>query len=1175
MAEKLTPQQEMAVNNSGGELLVSAAAGSGKTKVLVDRLLRYITDPVRPRNIDDFLIITYTKAAAAELRAKIASKLSERIAQEPENRHLQRQMQRLYLAKISTVHSFCADLLREYAYRLDIPSDFRVAEENECLELQARVMQDLLEDSYSNINCDPSFQALVDTQGLGRDDRQIPDIIYRVYNSAKCHLNPSQWLDWCGSVCNAEDLSDASETVWGRFLIEDLHKYLQLQISSLEKCVAHARDAGGLDKQIELLMDTVNQLKTLLFCKTWKDIHQHKDIQYGTLSFPRKYEDQELIDQIKAVRDECKSELAKKLRSFTDSNEQVMDDIIATKAATDGLLCLVKKFSDAYSGLKRRRRVMDFSDLEHLTLDLLTGKDRSAVTGIAREVGERFCEIMVDEYQDSNVVQDTIFKSLTQERHNCFMVGDVKQSIYQFRLADPGIFLEKYNQYVPAESAKPGMGRKVLLSSNFRSASSVINAVNDVFSLCMSPDIGGLYYGADEMLNEGIPHSRCSEPEVEFYAMEVQEDRYEEEASFVANRISELLDGTHFVRDGDELRPIQPDDIVILLRSPGSTGRYYENALDSKGIRFANGGNDDLLHAEEVEVLRALLQVINNPLEDIPLVATLSSRVFCFTADDLAEFRSVRNYSSIFHALREFRSEKTDSFVETLNALRKEAKLCGITTLLGKIFSATRMDSIYASLQDGAERIENLQAFCQIAASFETGVSGSLPHFLEYLKVLEERGVAAAVQPSTAGAVTIMSIHKSKGLEFPVVFLAGLSRKFSTESTKGQVLCDRDLGLGLSCVDVANRLRYPSIAKRAITTNILAQGISEEMRVLYVAMTRAKDRLIMTYSAQNLGKTLTGLVNRMRFSEPLLMTMDVNCPGKWILLTALQRSEAAELFSLAGTPLAVRSYENKWIIRVVSEAAGENLRSEMPAAKKSYVSDDSLARIRSGLSFVYPHPEATQAPSKQTATQLKGRIKDQEANQDAKQLLCHKRSWKRPSFTHARSGGITHGNAVHSVMQYICYNNCDSPQAVQDEIGRLVSQNFITQLEAGLVDPTDIAEFFNTEIGRKLRTHQNVLREFKFSILEDGALYDPNMSGERILLQGVIDCAMIDPDGIIILDFKSDRIQEDGLSASAEHYSMQLKAYANALSRIFELPVKSAMLYYFTLRRFCEIPVDP
>jgi ATP-dependent helicase/nuclease subunit A len=577
MAEQLTKQQAQAVENRGGKLLVSAAAGSGKTKVLVDRLMMYLTDEHDAANLDEFLIITYTKAAAAELRGKIAKKLNERIAQDPQNRHLQQQLQRLYLTKISTVHSFCTDVLREYAYKLELPSDFRMADENECRQLRDMVMESLLDEAYQSV--DPDFLAFVDTQGLGRSDQLVGEIIEKVYNSALCHLDSEAWLDGCVENARVTDLNDAAQTTWGRYLMEDLFAYLDRQIASLEQCI-RLGDCEELSKPVTLLRDTVFQLQHLRASQSWDEIVSRKHINYGTLTFPKKFPDKELTERMKAVRNGCKDGLAKKLRAFADESAQVLQDLEQSTAAVRGMVDLVRQFKNRYDTAKRHLRVMDFSDLEHRTLDLLLGKRRTGATSAAHEIGSRYREIMVDEYQDSNAVQDAIFSALTTKRNNLFMVGDVKQSIYQFRLADPGIFLEKYAAYAPVEQATAGEGRKVLLSSNFRSGWAVLNASNDVFRYCMSPAVGGLYYGQEEALSEGIPHIPLGEPEVEFHALSTGEDTYAEEAEYVAQQILELLGGEHHVRDGKELRRITADDIVILLRSPGSAGRYFKNALE-------------------------------------------------------------------------------------------------------------------------------------------------------------------------------------------------------------------------------------------------------------------------------------------------------------------------------------------------------------------------------------------------------------------------------------------------------------------------------------------------------------------------------------------------------------------------------------------------------------------
>lgn len=1169
MADKLTPQQEQAVYNRGGNLLVSAAAGSGKTKVLVDRLLTYLTDPKDPADLDEFLIITYTKAAASELRGKIAAKLTERIAEEPENRHLQKQMQRLFLTKISTVHGFCSDLLREYAYRLDIAADFRVADENECREIRETVLSDLLNRAYENAEENEDFRTFIDTQGLGRDDQLVPEIIETVYDSAQCHLDPAGWLEGCLKAAEAEETVDASQTLWGKYLIDDLHDYLECQIKVIKQCAQELDACDGMEKPVINIRNTLYQLEALQAADTWDDIVSHRNIDYGRLVFPKKNTDPELCERVKAARNACKKGLERKLHSFADGSEQILHDLSQSVAGARGLVALVRQFETDYTAAKRSRHVLDFSDLEHRTLDLLLGKSRRNPTTAAREIGQRYREILVDEYQDSNGVQDKIFEALTCEKHNCFLVGDVKQSIYQFRLADPGIFLEKYHSYVPAEEAELQQGRKVLLSHNFRSGAEVIDGVNDVFQVCMSPKVGGLYYVEAEALREGIPHNSLPDPGVELYALEVREETYAEEAAFVAEKIRSMLrDGT-MIRDGDKMRPVQPEDIVIILRSPGIAGVYFQRALEARGIRCSSGGGTDLLQTEEIGTLRAFLQAIMNPRQDIPLISILASPVFGFTADDLAQFRSKKKKGFVYDALLESDSPKANHFLKILNRLRQEARMNTLTALLESCFNLTRMDSIYAAMPGGEGKSSNLQTFYQLAADFEKNNLRDLSQFLDHLDALEERGLVTT-GAANAGNVTIMSIHKSKGLEFPVVFLSNLSRRFNQESMRAQILCDKELGLGLSVADTKNRVRYPSIAKKAIAAKMMSESISEEMRVLYVAMTRAKDRLIMTYASQNLESDLRELAYRQDLGGMELLCRDAVCLGDWVLMAALQHTEAGELHTLGGKPAQTRIGEHPWKI-CVTEAPENTEQTTSIQECISAMPANTEEQLRKALSFHYGHMEATQTPSKQTATDRKGRIKDAEAAENTREPKNTIRTWRQPTFLSKQMEGKAYGNAIHAAMQYLRYENCGSTDGVSREIVRLVENGFLTKEQGSLVNCDKIARFFVTEIGRKLRGGTPYLREFKFSILDDGLHYGEGLDGEEVLLQGVVDCALLEAEGITVVDFKTDYVTEESLATVVERYRPQVQTYGEALRRIYEMPIKAQYLYFFRLDRFVEV----
>ena len=685
----------------------------------------------------------------------------------------------------------------------------------------------------------------------------------------------------------------------------------------------------------------------------------------------------------------------------------------------------------------------------------------------------------------------------------------------------------------------------------------------------MSPEVGGLHYGEGEALREGIPHQTMPDRAVELYALEVREDRYAEEAAFVADQIQTMLREKTPVRSGDGFRPVTADDIVILLRSPGSVGGDYQKALEARGIRCGSGGGVDLLKCEEIATLRSLLQTIANPRQDIPLISTLASPIFGFTADDLAAFRSGHRHGTVYEAMEKSTLPKVNAFLDILRQLRRESRMQTLTKLLERIFTLTRMDSIYAAMKGGEARAANLQTFYQLASDFEAGNHRDLLQFLDHLDAMEERGLVTA-GAAGSGAVTIMSIHKSKGLEFPVVFLCGLSREFNRENLRAQILCDKELGLSLSVADHMTRVRYSSLAKRAIAAKMSAESLSEEMRVLYVAMTRARDRLVMTYAAKNLEGELKDIALRLSFDGGAQLCREAVCPGDWVMIAAMRRTDAGQLHALSGRPDETKASAFPWKIRV-TEAPETSGGAAAVTQEKPSMPEGMVTQLKDALAFRYRHTPATQAPSKQTATGRKGRTKDEEAAEDTQEPKQVHRAWRKPAFLAPGKSGMDYGSAMHEAMQYIRYENCSGPQAVERELRRLEEAGLLTAQQAKMVDAAHIAAFFDTDIGRKLRGGAEHLREFKFSILDDGSHYGDGLEGEQVLLQGVVDCALLEADGITILDFKTDRVTEDTLATAAERYALQMQTYAEALSRIYELPVKAKYLYFFRLNRYVEV----
>lgn len=1163
MADKLTPQQALAVTDRGGELLVSAAAGSGKTKVLVDRLISYILDPVDLANIDDFLIITYTKAAAAELREKIANKLNEKIAEFPENRHLHRQLQRLYLTTISTVHSFCSDVLRQYAYMLDLPGDFSVIDDRDAAQLRVSAMEQVLDEAYSADKYNLDFYNFVESQGFHRNDGKIPELVMKVSERALCHTKPDAWLDECIAQAQIEDIKDAAQTVWGKYLIDDLHETVALEIGGLTKLLSKISGLDGFDSTEKLLSDVVFQLRRLLEANTWDAVIAARNIDYGKLSFKGEAKGSQLAEDVKTIKALCKKNIDNKLEAFVDSNDQVIHDLKSSYSAVKGLMWLVRSFHTTYGKLKRRIRALDYSDLEHFTLDLLYGKSRTGITSVAKELGNRYREIMVDEYQDSNAIQDEIFAALTGKRHNLFLVGDVKQSIYQFRLADPEIFLSKYNSFDPAEKAIDGQGRKVMLSCNFRSGAGVLDAANDVFSGCMSQRTCGLDYGEDEALIEGIPHTPLAEPEIQLLGLQTKDESNLQEARMVAARIQDLLDGTHYVRNGEELRPVKPEDIVILLRSPGTQAEFYKQELEALGIGCEDGLEENLFDADEICVLRSILTVISNPRQDIPLVAALTSPVFGYTANDLALLRGENRVLPIYDLLRRSDDEKAKRFFRILSQLRKDAKVSTIAGLLEKIYLHTNLDAIYGAMKDAHKRAEHLEQFYAIAVDHDSRNTANLEQFLTDLEVMEQNGLNLPSAPKT-GCVRIYSIHKSKGLEFPIVFLCGLSKHFNTRATTNKVLLDKDLGIGLCCADHEGRLCYPTIAKSAIAVKMMRDLRAEEMRILYVAMTRPRDRLIMTYSFWKAETAFGNMITRMRYNDPVLLHSSANNLGAWVLACALQHTEAGALFAFGDRPDQTHIGKTVWDIQVLEPKNSNQAESVLQIGHETKREVDVNA-IREAINFQYPYEEATKTPSKQTATQLKDREKDMEISEKT-HVSGFRKHWRKPSFIAGEATSVLKGNAIHAVMQYVQFAKCQCAEDLASEFHRLEDSGILSKEEIDLVDSKQILNLFHCDLGKRIASAEKVLREFKFSILVDSSTGD-----DKILLQGIVDCAVIENDGIIVIDFKSDRVTQENISEKNDAYRYQVNAYAKALAHIFNLPVKEKWLYYFSIDQAVQL----
>ena len=1180
MAEKLTNEQQAAVDSRGRSLLVSAAAGSGKTKVLVERLFSYVER--EGADLDDFLIITYTRAAASELRGKIAKALTERMERDPGNEHLRRQMLRVYRADIKTVDAFCTALLRENCHLLGedarghaLRPDFRVLDENEAQVLRERVLARTLDDFYDCLT--PGGTLLADTLGAGRDDSALEDLVLELHAKLQAQPYEDKWLEAQRAFWRAVP-DKIEDTPYGKILLNEVRRKARhcknlLQRAAQEMC---ANDALN-QKYAPAFLDASYQLEALegKTAEGW-DAARGVTIAFPRLAAVKDSDGGEMKARMKSLWDNCKETVKGFAEIFSASSDEAVEDLRTMAPAMLALIDLTADFSRRYNEEKRRRNSADFSDQEHEAIRLLIGED-GAPTELARIVSARYREIMVDEYQDTNEVQNRIFDAISCKGENLFTVGDVKQSIYRFRLADPRIFLQHYNTWPPLAQAGEHESAKLLLSRNFRSRKEVLEATNFIFTNVLSEEMGELDYGEDEMLRPGanyVPSDCCG---AEFHLLDVPAQTGEQrvraseaEAAFVADYIRDMLTSDFPVQDDEtkELRPVREEDIVILMRSPSTRLLDYRRALEARGIRCAADAGDDFFAATEIAVLFAFLQIIDNPRQDVPLLSVLRSPLFGFTADELAAVRAKQKTGDFYDALLLDEGEKSKDFLETLRTLRDKAASLRVRELLDELFHRCHVLAVFGAMEGGAARKENLLAFLQLCENCERTGHQGLFSFVSALREQLASGEAAAPQVEhAAGGVRIMSIHKSKGLEFPVVILTDLARRFSNMDFQTSVLVHPQLGLGPVCVDVKRRIQYPTAARQAIERTLRREAKAEELRVLYVAMTRAKEKLVMVHTQANARSRVADL---MAVSACPVLPEAVDegkCMGDWIMLPLLQRSEAAPLRALAGQngEGCVFAGETPWVVRVhEGEALLRPAPGEDAAAEETPHTPELPVDVRA-LEYKYPHQAETLLPAKLTATQLKGRALDEEISENTT-LPPRLRSLARPRFLagEQKLTGAERGTAIHLALQYLDFSEESDEVGVRAQLEAMRVQRKLTDEQVEAVDVRAIVRFLQSPLAERIRASKQVEREYRFSLLRPVRDFAVVNSDDEVLLQGVVDCFFEEDGELVVVDFKTDRVTRAQLEERAEHYRPQLEAYSMALSRVTGKRVKEKLLYFFS-----------
>ena len=1181
MAEKLTNEQQAAVDSRERSLLVSAAAGSGKTKVLVERLFSYVER--EGANLDDFLIITYTRAASSELRGKIAKALNERMERDPGNYHLRQQMLRVYRADIKTVDAFCTSLLRENCHLLGedarghaLRPDFRVLDENEAEVLRGRVLARTLDDFYDHLTSGGTL--LADTLGAGRDDSALEQMVMELHAKLQAQPYEDKWLDAQRAFWRAvpEKIED---TPYGRILLNEVgrkarHCKSLLQRAAQEMC---ANDALN-QKYAPAFLDASYQLEALegKIAQGW-DAARGVTIAFPRLAAVKDSDGGEMKARMKGLWDNCKETVKGFAELFAASSDEAVEDLRTMAPAMLALIDLTADFSRRYNEEKRRRNAADFSDQEHEAIRLLVAENGEP-TELAALVSTRYREIMVDEYQDTNEVQNRIFDAISCKGENLFTVGDVKQSIYRFRLADPRIFLQHYNTWPPLAAADEHESAKLLLSRNFRSRKEVLEATNFVFRNVLSREMGELDYGEDEMLRPGASYAESTVCGAEFHLLDLPtqtgEHRVrasEAEAAFVADYIRNMLSSEFPVQDDKtrELRPVREEDIVILMRSPSTRLLDYRRALESRGIRCAADAGEDFFASMEIAVLFSFLQVIDNPRQDVPLIAVLRSPLFGFVPDELAALRSQQRTGDFYDALLLGEDGHSRAFLAVLRSLRDSAAHLSVRELLSEIYRKCNVLGIFGAMHRGAERKDNLLAFLELSEDFaRTGRQG----LFDFVRTLREQlasGEAAAMQTTHASSgVRIMSIHKSKGLEFPVVILSDLARRFSNMDFQSSVLVHPQLGLGPVCVDARRHIQYPTIARQALERTLRREAKAEELRVLYVAMTRAKEKLIMVHTQANAGGRVADL---MALSDCPVLPEAVDsgkCMGDWIMLPLLQRSEAGALRAFAGQNSEGRFFteETPWTVCVHDglQFAAPAQQSDAAAEERAPQREELPADF-AALSYRYPYAEQTAFPAKLTATQLKGRAIDEEISENTT-LPPRLRNLCKPKFLAGKTAltGAERGTALHLVMQDLDFFCEPNEQSVRAQIEAMRAQRKLTDEQANAVDVRAIVRFLRSDLAARIRKSKQVEREYRFSLLRPVRDFSSLDADDSVLLQGVVDCFFEEDGELVVVDFKTDHVSRAQLDERAEHYRPQLEAYSMALTRVMRKKVKEKVLYFFS-----------
>lgn len=1175
MSRNWTPQQKNAIYATDGSVLVSAAAGSGKTAVLVERVIKLITREKNPLDVDRLLIVTFTRAAAAEMRERIQAAVNKLLENDPYNAHLLAQRQLLYSANISTIDSFCGDIVREYFHSLEIARDFRIADEGELEILRQEALDAVFEYFYDKE--DKGFFYLLDVFTGKQGDLKLRETVLKVSEFLTTQPFPDKWLD---NVLADYLKTEISETVWGKIIIEYVQSAVLHAINLTENSLKLLSEDRLLYEKLSPLLESDKAYFSLIQKKfadsSWNEIVRAvHSFESGRMTVPRGYKDNPIKIFVSSNRDEVK-ETVKKLQSlFAIKEESIRKELAQLYEFISALFILVREYDKKLSELKAKKNILSFADIESLTVKLLAKPDDKngyTKTVQAEEISNRFDAVMVDEFQDVNDVQDLIFKSVSKDENNLFVVGDVKQSIYGFRQAKPEIFIERKNEYKRFYEENPEYPATIILDRNFRSRFEVCDAVNFIFERLMTKETAKMEYNADERLVNGadFPKSDDCNFEISLFESENSDLEKEEiEAKYIADKIHNMINSGFKVKDGDIMREARYGDFAIILRSPGGKAMTYVNTLISSGIPAYSENKSSFFDALEIKIMLNLLRVIDNPGIDIPLLSVLCSPMYAFTPDELAEMRCDSRKSSLYSSVCKYAktSDKARKFVDELKILRDCACTNSVDNLISKACELTGFMSISLAVSGNDSALKNLELLREYARNFESNGYKTLSDFISYTDKLiaNKTNLDASSQNEgdTANAVRVLSIHASKGLEFPVCFIADITHQFNKTDLRNDILLDSKAGLGIKVQ--SEGVVYNTFPRLATALKIEENLVAEEMRVLYVALTRAKEKLICVGAVKKCNEYLEKLYSKLVFEsiiEPYTVT---SCQSycDWLCLCALVHSSLNSLRNdiMSGAKVIPHNGESDWKLQIIvdkkmtdNDNVFEDDITSTNLLQVADVSDDSFdyaELLRKNLDFKYRNEDILSLPQKVSASDIA-----HSQNGDYFEKILSK-----PSFmVEQNSAPVARGTAHHKFLQY-----CNFEQARENldaELDRLLNDGKLTEEQVEMIDKKTLGEFLSTKLIDRIIASPVVMREKRFTArLKPVVVFDEYKDVETdatVIIQGAVDLAFVEDGKLVIVDYKTDRVKD--ITKLAGLYKKQLDLYKSAMEQSEELTVKECIL---------------